>query len=146
MSIRFSLHLFSCLVSLALLAIPASAQISAPEIVQCSFGAGGKASDLTLILPQGMSKSRTQSVNLSVIPSTLGERSAVAHFTPAREAPISHDFIRILFKLEDEIGFVAQVAHNGDSYAFPINLDVDQIGEGFLGTCTNTPALFALWR
>jgi len=128
--------------------IASDAQAATPEIVQCIFGEGEEATDTTFLLPDARPASKAQNVSISVIPGPMEELPATAQLVPARKSPTNQDFTRIAFRFSEDLGFVVQVAKNGDGISFPVNVTAGQpmAESSFLGKCDNAAALFALWR
>jgi hypothetical protein len=142
--------LYAMIVALALpvcLSV-APAQAAEPQIVQCSFGDGQKATDTTLVLPDQPAVRSSQSVYLGVLPGPLPEQRAKADLVPASKSPIRKKTVDVGFFVDESLGYIIRLAENGDGVAYPVDATSGQpdVQNPFFGTCANTRALFSLWR
>ncbi len=141
-----SKRLRGALFAITALIIPNIATAGTPAIVQCDFGSGAAASNLTLLLPGGLKKGPGQDVKISAVPGNGAERPALATLVPKEKSEIGQAYVRVLFKVTEDAGFVTYVARNGDGSTFAIGTSDGSTGKRYLGSCDAPKSLFNLWR
>jgi hypothetical protein len=116
------------------------------DAVQCVFGVSEKRSTLTLLAQTVLKKSRSRPVEISAFPGQKAEREAIARYVGKQDSEIGRPYIQVLFNIDDQTGFVTQIADNGHAVTYPIDLAESIVGDKSYGACKNHQTLFNLWH